>query len=91
MSLSKEVTQESWDFLVDLSQMPHNQNVKIHDLNLALKRKIKQIGGNIDFCFDRANGFGRDMYLVVVNSKEDTDKIRGLKLEFKSAKANQLK
>ena len=43
---------------------------------------MEQIGENIDFCFDWANGFGRDMYLVVVNREKDGDKIWGLKLEF---------
>jgi hypothetical protein len=47
MSLSKmtenKVIQESWDFIVDLNQMPYNQKVSVAVFNIEVKRQVDEI------------------------------------------------
>jgi hypothetical protein len=90
MSGNNKVVQESWDFLVDLNQMPYNQKVSVSKLNLEMKRKVDEINKRIEFYFDRNHKMGRDIFIISVNNKEDADRIRGIVLEFKVRKGSPI-
>jgi hypothetical protein len=90
MAKAGDVIQESWDFLIDLNQVPYNQKISIAKLNLELKRKVDEIDKKLKWVFDRAYDLGKDMYMICVNTKEDANRIRGITLEFEVCKGNPI-
>jgi hypothetical protein len=86
MDLSKQAEKELWDFLIDMDQLPYNQEAFAANVNLEIKRQIESIDKSIVWLLDRASGFRQDKYLLIVNSEEDADKIRDTTLEFNARK-----
>jgi hypothetical protein len=81
----KQAKKESWDFLIDLGQVPYNQKPTPSTVNLELKRKIEEIDKTMIWYLNHA-GTRQDLYLLVVNTEEDAEKVRNITMEFNARK-----
>jgi hypothetical protein len=82
MPNQKQAEKESWYFLIDLGQLPYNQKASPTVMNLEVTRQIEAINESINWCLDRASGRSHNFFLLIVNSIEDANKIRGMTLKF---------
>jgi hypothetical protein len=73
----KQAKKESWDFLIDLGQVPYNQKPTPSTVNLEIKRKIEEIDKKMIWYLGRA-GTCQDLYLLIVNTEEDAEEVRNI-------------